>query len=164
LLLLDGPLSALDTPTRDRLRVELRQAPLACGIPTIVVTHDRTEALTLGDRIAAIVAGRLHQTATIDDVFNCPATPKPSSPGHITAHRDGLTHIDVHRHTLYAASPDTDPHINDRVLVGIRAEDVASNSPDRPGPPAPATACRPSSPRSTPTGPSYACASTPDSP
>ena len=54
LLLLDEPLSALDAPTRLHLRGELRGLLRQLALPTIIVTHDWAEALTLGDRIAVI--------------------------------------------------------------------------------------------------------------
>src|SRR3954470_9507178 len=62
LLLLDEPLSALDSPTRLRLRQELRALLLTAGVPAMVVTHDRTEAIALGDWMAVMVAGRIQQT------------------------------------------------------------------------------------------------------
>jgi molybdate transport system ATP-binding protein len=49
LLLLDEPLSALDVPTRVRMRAGLRHILACVQVPAIVVTHDRTEALALGD-------------------------------------------------------------------------------------------------------------------
>ena len=49
LLLLDEPLSALDAPTRARMRYELRRMLLTSDVPSIVVTHDRMEAVALGD-------------------------------------------------------------------------------------------------------------------
>jgi molybdate transport system ATP-binding protein len=72
ILLLDEPLSALDTPTRETLRVELRDVLQSAGVPAIVVTHDRTEALTLGDQLAVVVDGKIAQTGAVDDVFNHP--------------------------------------------------------------------------------------------
>jgi molybdate transport system ATP-binding protein len=73
LLLLDEPLSALDTPTRARLRRELRRALIECGVPSIVVTHDRIEAQALGDWMAILIAGRIHQAGPVDEVFRRPA-------------------------------------------------------------------------------------------
>ena len=72
LLLLDEPLSALDTPTRTRLRTELRSLLLASGIPTIVVTHDRAEALALGDQVVVLIDGRVRQVGAVQDVFSRP--------------------------------------------------------------------------------------------
>ena len=61
LLLLDEPLSALDAPTREELRGELRALLHHLGIPSILVTHDRVEALALGDRLAVLVDGAVRQ-------------------------------------------------------------------------------------------------------
>jgi molybdate transport system ATP-binding protein len=73
LLLLDEPLSALDAPTRARTRYELRRMLLASGVPSIVVTHDRMEAVALGDWMAVIVDGRIRQTGSVQEVFRRPA-------------------------------------------------------------------------------------------
>ncbi|MGA9871807.1 MAG: ABC transporter ATP-binding protein, partial [Rhodococcus sp. (in: high G+C Gram-positive bacteria)] len=51
-LLLDEALSALDEPLRDRLRLELRSLTQAAGLTVVHVTHDRSEALALADRVA----------------------------------------------------------------------------------------------------------------
>ena len=73
LLLLDEPLSALDTPTRVRLRAELRRILLAQRIPTVLVTHDRAEALALADRVVVLIDGRVHQVGSPQEVFERPA-------------------------------------------------------------------------------------------
>jgi molybdate transport system ATP-binding protein len=73
LLLLDEPLSALDAPTREELRVELRRMLAALRIPTLFVTHDRNEALSLADRIAVIADGRVRQVGPVAEVFSRPA-------------------------------------------------------------------------------------------
>jgi molybdate transport system ATP-binding protein len=73
LLLLDEPLSALDTPTREALRGELRHLLEQAGVPAIVVTHDRTEALALGDRLAVLVDGQVRQVGPVPEVFSAPA-------------------------------------------------------------------------------------------
>ncbi|MFV2103879.1 ABC transporter ATP-binding protein [Micromonospora sp. LOL_024] len=132
LLLLDEPLSALDTPTRTRLRGDLRRLLLAAGIPTIVVTHDRTEALTLGDHIAVVIDGRLHQHGPVEEVFNRPVSASVAAvvgidtilTGHVTGQLGDLTHVDVAGHTLHATSH-RDLHPGDRTLVCIRGDDIA---------------------------------------
>jgi molybdate transport system ATP-binding protein len=73
LLLLDEPLSALDAPTREELRGELRRSLEGSGIPAIVVTHDRVEALALGDRLAVMVDGEIRQVGPVREIFNAPA-------------------------------------------------------------------------------------------
>jgi molybdate transport system ATP-binding protein len=72
LLLLDEPLSALDAPTREVLRGELRQLLEQAGLPTVVVTHDRVEALALGDRLAVLVDGTIRQVGPVHEVFSSP--------------------------------------------------------------------------------------------
>jgi len=73
LLLLDEPLSALDAPTRARTRQELRRILLSSGVPAIVVTHDRMEAVALGDWMAVMVDGRIRQSGPVQEVFRKPA-------------------------------------------------------------------------------------------
>jgi molybdate transport system ATP-binding protein len=73
LLLLDEPLSALDGPSRAELRGELRRTFEASGVPAVVVTHDRVEALALGDRIAVMVDGEIRQLGPVQEVFAAPA-------------------------------------------------------------------------------------------
>lgn len=75
LLLLDVPLSALDTQVRASLRQEIRQLQQRVGITTIMVTHDQIEALTMADRIAVMNKGQIEQLATPSDVYRHPATP-----------------------------------------------------------------------------------------
>jgi molybdate transport system ATP-binding protein len=72
LLLLDEPLSALDAPTREALRGELRHILEQAGVPAIVVTHDRIEALALGDRLVVLAAGTVRQVGPVHQVFSAP--------------------------------------------------------------------------------------------
>lgn len=61
LLLLDEPFGALDPVTRDALQEELRSLRDELGLTVVFVTHDMSEALLLGDRIAFLEAGRIAQ-------------------------------------------------------------------------------------------------------
>jgi molybdate transport system ATP-binding protein len=72
LLLLDEPLSALDGPTRERVREELARLLKNLKIPAILVTHDWVDALRLGDRLVVMSAGSVLQTGTPQDVFARP--------------------------------------------------------------------------------------------
>ena len=56
-MLFDEPLSALDAAARDALRGLLRQTVTRLAVPTLIVTHDRAEALALADRLVVMVAG-----------------------------------------------------------------------------------------------------------
>ena len=73
LLLLDEPLSALDQPTREDLRDELRVLLPGLGIPSILVTHDRDEALAIGDELAIVVDGELRQSGPPSAIARAPA-------------------------------------------------------------------------------------------
>jgi ABC-type sulfate/molybdate transport systems ATPase subunit len=74
-LLLDEPLSALDTQTRMHVRAEIGATLRELALPTIVVTHDFAEAATLADRIGVIVDGALVQTGTAAELISAPASP-----------------------------------------------------------------------------------------
>jgi molybdate transport system ATP-binding protein len=74
LLLLDEPLSALDDPTRERLRQELPRLLSCFDVPVVLVTHDRDEAAALADRLIVLSQGRVLQQGTAADVFTHPAS------------------------------------------------------------------------------------------
>lgn len=132
LLLLDEPLSALDTPTRLRLRGELRRVLLAQQIPTVLVTHERAEALALADSVVVLIGGRVHQQGSPQDVFERPADAavaevvgvETAVAGAVVETQDGVTAVRVADRTVHAVhgSPLAD---GTSVLVCIRAEDVA---------------------------------------
>ncbi|HHU67690.1 ABC transporter ATP-binding protein [Corynebacterium sp.] len=73
-LLLDEALSALDEPLRDSLRRELVTLTRRRGLTTVHVTHDRTEALSIADRIVVLGEGRIRQVATPQELVSRPAT------------------------------------------------------------------------------------------
>jgi ABC-type Fe3+/spermidine/putrescine transport system ATPase subunit len=72
-LLLDEPLSSLDTQTAKYLRTELKQLQRKLGITTIYVTHDLAEAEEMADRIAVIQEGQLQQVGKSEEVFFYPS-------------------------------------------------------------------------------------------
>ncbi len=74
LLLLDEPLSALDAKVRSELRGEIRDLQRSLGIPTLMVTHDQEEALSLADRIICMNQGRVEQCGTPEDLYLRPNT------------------------------------------------------------------------------------------
>ncbi len=79
LFLLDEPLSNLDAGLRASTRGELKRLQRDLGITTLYVTHDQTEAMTLGDRIALLRDGRVLQTGTPEDLYERPETPFAAS-------------------------------------------------------------------------------------
>lgn len=74
-LLLDEPLSNLDALLRLTLREELRKFHRTVGFTGVYVTHDQSEALSLGDRVAVMQSGQIQQLAAPQEVFDRPATP-----------------------------------------------------------------------------------------
>ncbi|GGF70755.1 ABC transporter ATP-binding protein [Azorhizobium oxalatiphilum] len=71
-LLLDEPLSALDASLRNDLRDEIVRVQRGAGIATLHVTHDQEEALSMGDRVAVMHAGRLVQVAKPRELYDRP--------------------------------------------------------------------------------------------
>ncbi|HYM64578.1 MAG TPA: ABC transporter ATP-binding protein [Gaiellaceae bacterium] len=74
-LLLDEPLSALDTHTRADVRVELRSILDRLDLPVLLVTHDFQDAAVLADRVAVLVDGRLLQVGTPAELIAAPSDP-----------------------------------------------------------------------------------------
>ena len=74
-LLLDEPFSNLDRELRAGLRREVRQIVKEAGATTILVTHDREEALALADRIAVMGNGRVEQIGAPAEVYASPVSP-----------------------------------------------------------------------------------------
>jgi molybdate transport system ATP-binding protein len=132
LLLLDEPLSALDAPTREALRGELRHMLEQARVPAIVVTHDRTEALALGDRLAVLFEGAIRQVGPVHEVFSAPVDVDVARvvgtenvfPSRLARRQDGLV-------VVRAAGPrgvefvGVDPGgVEDEVYACVRAEEV----------------------------------------
>jgi multiple sugar transport system ATP-binding protein len=71
--LMDEPLSNLDAALRVKMRTELLKLHRELGITVLYVTHDQTEALTMGDRVAVLHRGRLQQVAPPRELYERPA-------------------------------------------------------------------------------------------
>lgn len=72
--LLDEPLSNLDAQLRASTRNELKNLQQSLGITTVYVTHDQTEAMTLGDRIVLIKDGKIEQIGTPTELYDYPSS------------------------------------------------------------------------------------------
>jgi len=131
LLLLDEPLSALDAPARQRLRSELRLLLRQAGIPTVLVTHDRSDALALGDEVCILDHQGIVQHGPVDEVFSRPSTLAAAGivametvqHGQVLAVDDGLVTVAIGVVTLTAFDADFPPG-NGEIYACIRAEDV----------------------------------------
>jgi len=73
IFLMDEPLSDLDAKLREELRVELRQIQQELTTTTLYVTHDQIEAMSMGDRVAVLNEGVIHQIGTPQEVYRKPA-------------------------------------------------------------------------------------------
>jgi multiple sugar transport system ATP-binding protein len=71
--LMDEPLSNLDAKLRVQMRTEVSRIQQQLGTTTVYVTHDQTEAMTLGDRVAVMRAGVLQQVGSPGDLYSDPA-------------------------------------------------------------------------------------------
>ena len=129
LLLLDEPLSALDAALREQLRGELRRLLAACDVPVLLVTHDREEALVLGDELVVMSGGTVRQSGPVLEVFNRPADAEVArivrmenlQPGRVINVSEGLATIEVGTARLVALSSDASTR---DVWVSIRGEEV----------------------------------------
>ncbi len=135
LLLLDEPLSALDAPSREALRGELREQLERAGVPALVVTHDRTEALALGDRILVLVSGTIRQAGPVHEVFSAPADVEVARvvgtenvlPARLVRREEGLVAVRAGEAELLAIDPGG---VEDEVYACIRAEEVVLEPDD----------------------------------
>ncbi|GLP74206.1 trehalose import ATP-binding protein SugC [Mycobacterium antarcticum] len=71
--LMDEPLSNLDAKLRVQMRAEIARLQHRLGTTTVYVTHDQTEAMTLGDRVVVMLAGVVQQIGTPDELYHRPA-------------------------------------------------------------------------------------------
>ena len=102
MLLLDEPLSALDARTRAGATRELAEVLRSTEAPTLLVTHDFTEAAQLGDRVGIIDAGRVVQEGTPSELAAAPRSAFVADftgavvlTGTARAGADGLTHVEL---------------------------------------------------------------------
>jgi ABC-type sugar transport system ATPase subunit len=120
--LLDEPLSNLDAQLRTSLRAELKAIHQRFPTTSLYVTHDQVEAMTLGDRIAVMNAGRLLQLDTPDEIYRRPnslfvAAFIGSPPMNLVfgTASDGAVRIDE-------TSVPADIHVGGEVVLGVRPE------------------------------------------
>src|SRR5210317_1644075 len=105
-LLMDEPLSALDENLREEMRMEVSNLQEMLGIPTIFVTHDQREALSMSDKILVMKAGRKQQEGDPEAVYNEPTN-------HFVA--DFLGHSNFIKGEVVGVDND---HVNVRIETG----------------------------------------------
>ncbi len=132
--LFDEPLSNLDAKLRGQMRTEILRMQRRMGITTVYVTHDQTEAMTLGDRVALLKKGELQQVGTPRELYDRPVNmfvagfigspPMNFVPGEMTGTSLKLPFVEVE------VPREMRDAIGDRqyVMVGIRPETFEDNS------------------------------------
>jgi multiple sugar transport system ATP-binding protein len=149
--LMDEPLSNLDAKLRVQMRAEILQIQKDLQVTTIYVTHDQTEAMTLGDLVAVMKKGVLQQLATPQELYSEPVnlfvggfigSPAMNMVEAALSERDGVTFVEFAGHRLkvpdeiVAARPGLASFRGRTVIVGIRPESmedaalVPSSDPD----------------------------------
>ncbi|RJT04904.1 ABC transporter ATP-binding protein [Halococcus sp. IIIV-5B] len=128
--LMDEPLSNLDAKLRAQMRTELQRIQEDLGVTTVYVTHDQTEAMTMGDRVAILNDGKLQQVATPLEAYHEPANQfvasfvgEPSMNFFETEFQDDRL---VHDNFEYPLTEDVREKLGDtgHVTLGIRPEDI----------------------------------------
>ena len=128
--LMDEPLSNLDAKLRAQMRTELQRLQEDLDVTTVYVTHDQTEAMTMGDRIAVLDGGRLQQVGTPLECYHEPANEfvagfvgDPSMNFVACEVDDGLLRGDAFDYPLTPALREAVGSAR-RVTLGVRPEDV----------------------------------------
>ena len=138
--LLDEPLSNLDAKLRAQMRTEIAKLHKKLGTTFIYVTHDQTEAMTMGDRIVVMRDGFIQQVDTPQNLYDAPvnefvagfmgspqmnfidATLNKSGSDYTLTF--GSTTIKIPSNKLGGATVDLNTYIGKEVVFGIRPEDV----------------------------------------
>ena len=111
-LFLDEPFTALDSPTRQALLEDFGSVLSETRVTTVMVTHDRNEAIALADRVAVLINGRIGQIGTPTEVFASPVNEEVAGfveagnilRGVVTTQSGGLVSIQVGNHQIEASS------------------------------------------------------------
>jgi multiple sugar transport system ATP-binding protein len=134
--LFDEPLSNLDAKMRVQMRAEIHKLHIRLQTTIIYVTHDQTEAMTMGDRIAVMKDGVLQQVADPITVYDCPknkfvagfigSPPMNFISGRIIK-KDGRIYFDegkIEVKLVEEMRPKMTPYIGKDVTLGLRSEDI----------------------------------------
>jgi len=144
--LMDEPLSNLDAKLRVEMRAEIVNVQRRLATPTLYVTHDQVEAMTMGDRVAILRLGELQQLGTPEELYERPVNVFVATfigspamnlfPGRLrTANGEprvsiGSSDIPLSE-SLLRRSPKLHEHPTPEIVVGIRPEDFSSPEENR---------------------------------
>jgi len=136
--LLDEPLSNLDAKLRASMRTELTKLHKKLGTTFVYVTHDQTEAMTMGDRIVVINQGVIQQVDTPQNLYNSPCnifvagfigSPQMNFLDAVLQEDSKGYYVDISGDRLYFPDEKADkeklsPYIGKSVKLGVRPEDI----------------------------------------
>ena len=124
--LMDEPLSNLDANLRVQMRSEIKKLHKTLQTTFIYVTHDQTEALTMGDRIVVLDKGKIQQVDTPVEIYNNPKNK------FVAGFIGQMNFIDVlvenHQFVINDTIFYTDKNISGKATVGIRAENMITGN------------------------------------
>ncbi|WP_265110798.1 ABC transporter ATP-binding protein [Halosolutus halophilus] len=136
IFLMDEPLSNLDAKLRSQMRTELQQLQQNLDVTTVYVTHDQTEAMTMGDRIAVLNQGRLQQIGTPLECYHEPANQfvagfigSPSMNFIEVTHKDGTLVGPSFEYDLPSEIQQEIADENTELTLGIRPQDIELAKP-----------------------------------
>lgn len=135
LFLMDEPLSNLDAKLRSDMRTEIQRLQNTLGITTVYVTHDQTEAMTMGDRIAILNDGRLQQIASPEEVYHKPANRfvagfigEPSMNFYNVSRADTNSELLQFEQTDFSyemsSIPESQEQLSEQLVLGIRPNHI----------------------------------------
>ena len=136
--LMDEPLSNLDAKLRVQTRTQIAALQRQLGVTTLYVTHDQTEALTMGDRIAVIKLGVLQQVGAPTELYDRPAnvfvagfigSPSMNINTHPVVNgkaKIGEDTVDLPAEAVNKLTAED----NNQIVVGFRPEDASLAAPD----------------------------------
>jgi len=128
-LFLDEPFASLDTPTHQSLIEDFDSVLRETRVTTIMVTHDRSEALALANRVALLMGGKIRQVGTPEEVFSCPVDEEAANfigagnviNGVVSSQSDRLAQVVMGRQQLCVVS---DVLRGTRVTMFLHYEDI----------------------------------------
>jgi molybdate/tungstate transport system ATP-binding protein len=127
LLLLDEPLAALDRTARRDMADEVKGLCRELGVTVLHVTHSLDEAVSLGDRVAVLAAGRLLQVGRPEELFRAPVDKQVAEltgcENLLAGYSDGRS-VTISGGPVLALDPDAAGSLSGPVTVALRAEDL----------------------------------------
>jgi tungstate transport system ATP-binding protein len=133
-LFLDEPFNALDSPTHQKLVEDFESVLRETKVTTLMVTHDRNEAIALANRVAVVMNGQIRQLGSTGTVFSAPVDEEVAGfievgnimHGMISSRSDGLVSVDIRDQQIETVS---DLAIGTQVALLLKNDDIIISLP-----------------------------------